>query len=94
MPTFSLAALLLTLAMAPNALSQDSVSTSPGLVKVEFENEQIRVLHARYPAHQKIAMHSHPARVVVCITGMHVMTALANGETQELRCKAGDSRWS
>jgi quercetin dioxygenase-like cupin family protein len=63
-------------------------------VKVAFENERIRVLHARYAAHQKIAMHSHPKRVVVCITDMHVMTTLANGQTQELRCKPGDSRWS
>jgi quercetin dioxygenase-like cupin family protein len=63
-------------------------------VKVAFENEQIRVLHARYAPHQKIAMHSHPSRVVVCITDMHVLTTLASGQTQELRCKPGDSRWS
>lgn len=51
-------------------------------------------MHARYAAHEKISIHSHPARVIVCITEMHVLTTLANGETQELRCKPGDSRWS
>ncbi len=86
--------LLWVLAIAPVAFGQDSVYAAAGLVKVEFENEQIRLLHARYPAHQKIAMHSHPARVVVCVTDMHVLTTLADGTTQQLRCKAGDSRWS
>jgi hypothetical protein len=69
--------LLWVLAIAPVAFGQDSVYAAAGLVKVEFENEQIRLLHARYPAHQKIAMHSHPSRVVVCVTDMHVLTTLA-----------------
>lgn len=94
MRTLTFAFLLASLAAAPAALSQDPVSVDPADVKVAFENDQIRVLHARYAPHQKIAMHSHPSRVVVCITDMHVLTTLANGETQELRCKPGDSRWS
>src|SRR5580698_1348125 len=94
MRTLSLYVLLASLAAVPAALAQDPVSVDPADVKVAFENEQIRVLHARYAPHQKIAMHSHPSRVVVCITEMHVLTTLANGQTQELRCKPGDSRWS
>ena len=81
-------------ASVPAARAQDAVTATPGAVQTVFENEQIRVLHARYAGHQKIAIHGHPARVVVCITDMHVRTTLANGETQETRCKAGDSRWS
>jgi quercetin dioxygenase-like cupin family protein len=94
MRTLSLVFLVAYLLTATAALGQDPVSVDPGDVKVSFENEQIRVLHARYAPHQKLAMHSHPSRVVVCITGMHVLTTLANGQTQELRCKPGDSRWS
>jgi quercetin dioxygenase-like cupin family protein len=94
MRTLSLYFLLASLAAAPAALGQDPVSVNSGSVKVAFENEQIRVLHARYSPHQKIAMHSHPARVVVCITDMHVLVTSASGATQELRNKAGDSRWS
>lgn len=94
MRTFPLALLLASLAAAHTALGQDPVSGNSGAVKVEFENEQIRVLHARYAPHQKIAMHSHPARIVVCITDMHVLVTSASGATQELRSKAGDSRWS
>jgi beta-alanine degradation protein BauB len=94
MRTLFLSFLLATLAAAPAALGQDPVSVDPADVKVAFENDQIRVLHARYAPNQKIGMHSHPSRVIVCITDMHVLTTLANGQTQELRCKPGDSRWS
>jgi beta-alanine degradation protein BauB len=94
MRTLLFCMLLASLATAPAALGQDPVTVDPVDVKIAFENEQIRVLRARYAPHEKIAMHSHPSRVVVCITEMHVMTTLANGQTQELRCKPGDSRWS
>ena len=94
MRTIAFTLFLVSLAAAPAALGQDAASTNSSSVKIAFENEQIRVLHARYAPHEKIAMHSHPARVVVCVTDMHVLTTLPNGQTQELRCKPGDSRWS
>jgi quercetin dioxygenase-like cupin family protein len=94
MRTLSLSFLLASLAAAPAALGQDPVSVNSSTVKVAFENDQIRVLHARYAPHQKIAMHAHPSRVVVCITDMHVLVTSASGATQELHNKAGDSRWS
>lgn len=86
--------LALTLAVVPATLGHDAPSAAARSAKVEFENEQIRLLHARYAAHEKIPVHSHPARVVVCISEMHVLTTFASGETQELRCKPGDSQWS
>ena len=94
MRIFPLVLLLASFANAPSTLAQDPVSLDSSDVKIAFENDQIRVLHARYAPHQKIALHSHPARVVVCVTAMHVMTTLSGGQTQELRCEPGDSRWS
>ena len=94
MRTLSLAFLAASLAAVPTALGQDPVSVDPADVKVTFENEQIRVLHARYAPHQKLAMHSHPARVVVYITDIHALITSANGAKEELRMKAGDMRWS
>jgi quercetin dioxygenase-like cupin family protein len=94
MRTLSLSFLLASFTAAPAALGQDPVSVNSSAVKVVFENEQIRVLHAWYAPHQKGAMHSHPSRVVVCITDMHVLVTSATGTTEELRNKAGDSRWS
>ncbi|HKV23759.1 MAG TPA: hypothetical protein VJN93_04140 [Candidatus Acidoferrum sp.] len=86
--------LLLTALVAPVVMAQDAAHSDPKDVKVAFENDQIRVLHARYRPHQKIAEHSHPARVVICVTAMHVLTKIANGQSQELRCNPGDARWS
>jgi beta-alanine degradation protein BauB len=94
MRTLSLAFLLASFAAAPAALGQDPVTVDPADVKVAFENDQIRVLHSRYAPHQKIAMHSHPSRVVVYITDLHALVTSASGATQELHYKAGDSRWS
>src|SRR4029077_9074046 len=45
MRTVSLSFLLVSLAVARAALSQDPVSVDPGAVKAAFENDQIRVLH-------------------------------------------------
>jgi hypothetical protein len=39
-------------------------------------------------------MHSHPSRVVVYITDMHALVTSADGTSQELRNKPGDTRWS
>lgn len=86
--------LLVFFSAAPLAIGQDAVATNSNKTKIEFENDQIRVMHAHYPAHGKIPMHSHPDRVVICVTAMHVLTTYADGRTEELRCKPGDSRWS
>lgn len=94
MRIYSLGFLLITLAAAPAVFAQDAARSDPQDVKVGFENGQIRVLQARYGPHQKIAEHSHPSRVVICVTAMHVLTTLASGQTQELRCNPGDARWS
>jgi beta-alanine degradation protein BauB len=92
MRTILLAFLLGSLAAAADA--QDPVSIDPGDVKIVFENDQIRVLHARYAQHQKLAMHSHPSRVIVYVTNMHALVTSSTGATQELRYQAGDARWS
>jgi beta-alanine degradation protein BauB len=94
MRTSLLAFLLASFAAAAPAHTQDPVSVDPDNVKVVFENDQIRVLHARYAPHEKLAMHSHPSRVVVYITDMHALVTSSTGATQELHYKAGDSRWS
>jgi beta-alanine degradation protein BauB len=94
MRTLSRYLLLASLAATPAALGQGPAAANSSSVKIAFENDQIRVFDARYQPHQKIAMHAHPSRVVVCITDMHVLLTSASGATQELRNKAGDSRWS
>ena len=72
------------------ALAQDPVSVRPAMVKVDFENEQIRVLHLRYAPHEKLPMHSHPGRVVVLLTELHIRSMLPDGTSREARRPAGD----
>ena len=83
----------LAFALVGRTASQDAVSLRPDMVKVEFENDQIRVLRVRYAAHQKLPMHSHPGRVVVLLTENYGRATLTNGTTQETRGKAGDLLW-
>lgn len=76
------------------ALAQDPVSVRPAMVKVDFENEQIRVLHLRYAPHEKLPMHSHPGRVVVLLTELHIRSTLPDGTSREARRPAGDIFWA
>ena len=63
----SLLLLLLSItAITRVARSQSSLDS--GAAKVEFENDQIRVLRASLGAHQETPMHQHPSRIGITIT--------------------------
>ena len=51
--------------MAVPAAAQDPVKVDPAHHKVEFENDQVRVLRVTLPAGEKTPAHSHPAGVAV-----------------------------
>jgi uncharacterized RmlC-like cupin family protein len=73
----------------------DPVKLDPKHYRVELENDQVRVVRARYAGHDKGPMHEHGAnRVVVFITDQTVTANLPDGKTQEVRGKAGDIRWA
>lgn len=76
------------LAGLPGA-AQDPVKVSPEQYKVEMENEQVRVLRIKRPAHAKIPMHEHPAAVAVFLTDLHARVVGADGKVQEVVQKAG-----
>jgi quercetin dioxygenase-like cupin family protein len=79
------------LAVAP-IRAQDSAA--PGYsVKIEFENEQIRVTRVRYAPHAKSPMHSHTGRAVVAITPSHLRVTTSDGTTRETERKAGEIYW-
>jgi quercetin dioxygenase-like cupin family protein len=72
---------------------QDS-ATMPGYsVKVEFENEQIRVTRVRYAPRAKSPMHSHTGRAVVAITPSHLRVTTSDGTTRETERRAGEIYW-
>jgi quercetin dioxygenase-like cupin family protein len=81
------------LAGAP-ASAQDAAKVDSKHYKVEFENDQVRVLRISYGPHEKSVMHSHPGSVVVFMTDGHFKFTLPDGKTQDLVPKAGTVQWS
>jgi quercetin dioxygenase-like cupin family protein len=67
---------------------------APKQCKVEFENEQVRVLRWKVGPHEKNPMHEHPAMVTIALTGGHTRYTLADGKTREVTTKAGQVTWS
>ncbi|MDX1981957.1 MAG: exo-alpha-sialidase [Bryobacteraceae bacterium] len=64
---------------------------APGQYSVELENQQVRILRARYGAGESSPLHRHTLpRVVVFLTPFHVRSASSNGRTTEIRARAGD----
>jgi quercetin dioxygenase-like cupin family protein len=78
---------------APAARAQDPVAVNPGIAKVEFENDRIRILRVHYEPHQKFAMHEHPAKVAVCLTEFHTRRIAPDGAASEGTCPAGTVVW-
>ena len=72
----------------------DPVKVDPKHYKVEFENENVRVLRISYGPGEKSVMHYHPNAVAVYITdGMTRMTT-PDGKSQDMPSKAGGTAWT
>jgi quercetin dioxygenase-like cupin family protein len=76
------------------ASAQDAVKVDAKHYKIEFENDQVRVLRITYGPHEKSAMHSHPASVVVFLNDAHAKFTMPGGKTQDVVLKAGKVQWS
>jgi len=71
----------------------DAVQADPRHYSVEFENDRIRVLRARYGPHEKSVMHAHPATLAVFLTDGDIKFHFPNGKSEELHVKAGQTHW-
>jgi quercetin dioxygenase-like cupin family protein len=91
--TVSFIASLFVLAEKP-AMGQDPVKVDPKHYKVEFENDQVRVLRITYGPHEKSVMHDHPAAQVIYLTDAHVKFGLPGGKSEEQQGKAGQTAWA
>jgi quercetin dioxygenase-like cupin family protein len=76
------------------ANAQDAVKVDAKHYKVEFENDQVRVLRITYGPHEKSAMHSHPASVIVFLNDAHAKFTMPGGKTKDVVVKAGTVQWS
>ena len=89
---FPVMVLLLSGSAAP-AMAQDAVKVDPKHYKVEFENDQVRVVRITYGPHEKSVMHAHPANVAVFLTDGQARFTLPDGKTQDAPVKAGVVQW-
>ena len=78
-------------ASAPPPGSADPVAVDPQHQKVQFENEQIRVIRERQSG--SFPMHGHPDNVQVLLTDMNASLTTSDGKTQTVTGKAGEVRW-
>jgi hypothetical protein len=82
-------------AAAPAAKTElDPVKVDPKHYRVAIENDQVRVLIAKYGPHEKSVMHEHPASVAVFMTDEHTKFTLPDGTSQESDAKAHDVVWA
>lgn len=81
-------------AMTLPTRAQDPVKVDPKHYKVEFENDQVRVLRITYGPHEKSVMHEHPNAVAVFLTNSKGKFTFPDGKTQAMVMKAGNAVWT
>ena len=85
---------LLLLATAAPALAQDPLKVDAKHYKLEFENDQVRVLRINYGPHEKSVMHEHPDAFAVFLTDGQAKFTLPDGTTQAPPMKAHSTLWT
>ena len=86
--------MLASLFLTNTALAQDAAEVDPEHYKVEFENDQVRVLRITYGPGDKSVMHSHPEGVVVFMSDGVTKMTFNDGTSQEMKPKAGQVIWT
>jgi quercetin dioxygenase-like cupin family protein len=71
----------------------DEATADPKHAKVEFENDQVRVVRYHYEPGEKGVMHGHPDNVQVFLTDSKANVTTADGKTAPTSGKAGEARW-
>ena len=89
-----LVSLLFLLILAPVTMAQDPITVDAAHYKVEFENDQVRVLRIKVNPGEKSVMHQHPNAVAIFVTDMNGKFTFPDGKSEAVTSKAGDARWT
>ncbi len=73
--------------------AENAVIADPAHYTVEFENDKVRVIRARYGPGEHSPAHEHRAGVGVDLTDGHFRVTLADGSELISKTKAGDVNW-
>jgi len=74
---------------AATCAAQDAPAVSPGIYKVEIENQWVRVLRVKLAPHEKSQPHTQPAGVAVLLTDVRASVTFASGDIVTLNQQAG-----
>jgi quercetin dioxygenase-like cupin family protein len=88
------AAAVLGAAFVLPSMAQDAAKVDAKHYKVEFENDQVRVLRVTYGAKEKSTMHSHPDAVAVFLTDGKVKFSMPDGKSQDTTVKPGQAQFT
>jgi quercetin dioxygenase-like cupin family protein len=77
---------------AQTAQSGDATQVTPN--KIEFENDQIKVIRGFLAPHQKTTVHSHPYRFGVTLTKNDLVITSADGKSAPSKKDAQEIFWS
>lgn len=85
---------LFFLCMASAVMAQDPVQVDSKHYKVEFENDEVRVLRVRVGPKEKSVMHQHPNAVAIFLTDATGKFTFPKDPSQDITRKAGDVLWT
>jgi quercetin dioxygenase-like cupin family protein len=72
----------------------DPPKIDPKQYKVEFENDQVRVLRVKIGPHETAPMHEHALnRVTVFLTDQDFRVTTKDGKVESVQHKAGEAAW-
>ena len=91
---FFFTALFAVILLTRVGFAQDATKVDPKHYKVEFENDEVRVLRITYGPGEKSVMHSHPEGVVVFLSDGNSKFTFPDGTTQDTKVKAGQVIWT
>lgn len=85
---------LFILCVSSVAQAQDPVKVDSQHYKVEFENDQVRILRIKVGPQEKSVMHEHPNAVAIFLTDVNGKFSFPKDAPQVITSKAGEVRWT
>jgi beta-alanine degradation protein BauB len=79
--------------IASAVMAQDPVKVDPKHYKVEFENDQVRVIRLHLGPNESVPVHEHPPSVLTFLTDGRVKSTPAGGKAEERTYAAGSVRY-
>ena len=73
--------------------AEDAVIADPEHYKVEFENDQVRIIRIKYGPGEKSVMHTHGPNVAVFLSNGAVRMTLADGTSEDVTTEVGVATW-